>query len=50
MNAKPPAYLTIARIVAPWGVRGEVKAEILTDFPERFALLEQVFLGPEQTA
>lgn len=48
MSPNPPAYLAIARIVAPWGARGEVKAEILTDFPERFASLEQVFLGPEQ--
>lgn len=29
----------------PWGVRGEVKVEILTDWPERFALLEYVYLG-----
>jgi len=29
-------YLTIARIRKVWGRRGEVAAEILTDFPERF--------------
>ncbi len=28
----------------PWGVRGEVKVEPLTDFPERFAELSRVFL------
>ena len=37
-------YLTIARIVRPQGRKGEVAAEILTDFPERFAQLSRVFL------
>ncbi len=30
-----------------WGYRGELKIEILTDFPERFASLSQVFLGED---
>lgn len=33
---KDSDYLTIARIRKVWGNRGEVAAEILTDFPERF--------------
>jgi 16S rRNA processing protein RimM len=37
-------FLAIARIVKPQGRRGEVAAEILTDFPARFDNLEQVFL------
>lgn len=37
-------YLAIARIVKPQGRRGEVAAEILTDFPERLAKLRRVFL------
>ncbi len=40
-----PTYLIVARIVAPFGVRGEVKAEIWTDFPDRLAQRETVFLG-----
>lgn len=43
----PPEYLTIARITAPHGMRGEVKAEILSDFPERFGQLRYVFVGPK---
>jgi len=43
----PPRYLAIGRIVRPWGILGEVKVEILTDWPERFALLEYVYLGEE---
>ena len=35
-------FVAIARIVKPRGLRGEVVAEILTDFPERFDGLEMV--------
>ena len=38
-------YLAIARILAPRGVKGEVRARILTDFPERFAGLSTVYVG-----
>ena len=34
--------IAIARIVKPRGIKGEVVAEILTDFPERFDDLETV--------
>ena len=37
-------FVAIARIVRPQGRRGEVAAEILTDFPERFDHLRHVFL------
>jgi 16S rRNA processing protein RimM len=42
-TAEPPADLiTVARIARPQGIRGEVVADLLTDFPERFAQLTQV--------
>jgi 16S rRNA processing protein RimM len=37
-------YLAIARILRPQGRKGEVAAEILTDFPARFEHLQSVFL------
>ena len=40
----PEQFLAIARIVKPQGRRGEVAAEILTDFPARFDSLRQVFV------
>ncbi|MFQ5944728.1 MAG: ribosome maturation factor RimM [Anaerolineae bacterium] len=40
-----PSRLTVARVAAPWGVRGEVKAELLTDFPDRFAEVKELWLG-----
>jgi 16S rRNA processing protein RimM len=37
-------YLTVARILRPQGRKGEVAAEILTDFPTRFQQLQTAFL------
>jgi len=39
------SYLAIGRIVAPHGIRGEVKVEVMTDFPERFKPGSRAFLG-----
>ncbi len=40
-------YLAIGRIVRAHGVRGELSVMVLTDFPERFASTEWVYLGDE---
>jgi len=40
-----PSYLAIGRIIAPHGIRGEVKVEVLTDFPERFKPGSRALLG-----
>jgi 16S rRNA processing protein RimM len=42
MPASP--WVTLAHIVRPQGRRGEVIAELLTDFPEKFAERRHVFL------
>jgi 16S rRNA processing protein RimM len=44
----PGRSIAVARIVKTQGRRGEVAAEILTDFPQRFEQLRSVLLeGPE---
>ncbi len=43
----PPRYLIIGRVLKPWGYRGDLKIEILTEFPERFASLQTVYLGDD---
>ncbi|HWY69068.1 MAG TPA: ribosome maturation factor RimM [Terriglobales bacterium] len=43
-------FIIIARIVRPQGRHGEVLAEILTDFPEKFAERKELWLGPENDA
>src|SRR5262250_1121785 len=35
--------ISVARIARPQGHRGEVIADLLTDFPERFARLDSVY-------
>lgn len=40
----PEQFLAVARVVKPQGRRGEVVADILTDFPERFENLNRAFL------
>lgn len=37
-------WITIARIARPQGLRGELVADILTDFPDRFDALDRFFL------
>ena len=43
-------YLAVGNIVGVHGIRGEVKVELLTDFPERFSPGATVYLGPEGLA
>jgi 16S rRNA processing protein RimM len=38
----PEELIAVARIARPQGIRGEVIADLLTDFPERFAQLDEV--------
>lgn len=40
-------FIVVARIVRPQGRHGEVLAEILTDFPEKFAERKQLWLSAE---
>jgi 16S rRNA processing protein RimM len=42
--------VTLARILRPRGLRGEVAAEILTDFPERLPKLREVWLADGRSA
>jgi len=42
--------VTLARILRPRGLRGEVAAEILTDFPERLPKLREVWLSDGRAA
>ena len=46
----PAKWVWLARIRRPQGRKGEVFAEILTDFPEKFAERRQLWLLPESDA
>jgi 16S rRNA processing protein RimM len=36
--------ITIGKVLKPWGVKGEIKVQPLTDFPDRFLSLRRVYL------
>ena len=40
-----PRYFAVAHLLKPRGNKGELAAEILTDFPERLTKLQQAFLA-----
>jgi 16S rRNA processing protein RimM len=46
MTASPASWVVLAHIVRPQGRRGEVLAEIFTDFPQYFPQRKQLFLRP----
>ncbi len=46
MSGEAQRWVVVARILRPRGNKGEVAAELLTDFPERLTQMTEVFLGP----
>ena len=50
MTTEESAVVTVARILRPHGRRGEVAAEILTDFPERLTRLASAELRDGRSA
>ena len=47
MTNSDPSWVVLAHLLRPQGRKGELLAELLTDFPERFEDRKQVFLAPE---
>jgi 16S rRNA processing protein RimM len=45
LNPETPRWVLVARILRARGNKGEVAAEILTDFPERLTQLREIFVG-----
>lgn len=43
-------WIVLAHLLRPQGRKGEILAELLTDFPERFSSTPRVFLAPENFA
>lgn len=47
-NKQPePRYLAVGRILRPHGVRGELRAAILTDYPKHLEEVSTVYLGDD---
>jgi 16S rRNA processing protein RimM len=47
---EPSRFLAVARIIKPQGRRGEVIAELTSDFPDRFSTLRSVYLQTREEA
>lgn len=45
-----PKFVTVALILRPRGNKGEVAAELLTDFPDRLKTLRELFLSDGKSA
>jgi 16S rRNA processing protein RimM len=45
LNPETQRWVLVARILRPRGNKGEVAAELLTDFPQRLTKLPEVFVG-----
>jgi 16S rRNA processing protein RimM len=45
MKSSEPEFITIGKILAPWGTRGRLKVEVTTDFPERFDKSSKVYIN-----
>jgi len=44
MKSSGLEFITIGQILAPWGVKGKLRVEVITDFPHRLAPHSQVYV------
>jgi 16S rRNA processing protein RimM len=47
MKTSIPSWIVLAHLLRPQGRKGELLAELFTDFPERFQDQRRVYLAPE---
>ena len=44
MKSSEPEFITIGKILAPWGIKGKLKVKVETDFPQRFAPCSKIYI------
>ncbi len=42
-------FIIIGTILSPWGVKGQLKVEVVTDFPQRFTSSSKVYINQQLT-
>ena len=42
----PSDHISVAKILRPWGLNGQLKVDPLSDFPNRFKVGQEFFIGP----
>lgn len=45
MKSSELEFIIIGQILAPWGIKGELKVEVATDFPQRFAPSSKIYIN-----
>ena len=45
MKSSDLDFITIGRILAPWGIKGKLKVKVITDFTQRFAPSSTVYVN-----
>jgi len=45
MKTSDPEFITIGKIIAPWGIKGELKVKVVTDFPQRFTPSSKIYIN-----
>ncbi len=49
MESTDLGFIPIGEILSPWGVEGQLKVRVLTDFPERFSPLSNIYIKHQPT-
>jgi len=47
MGTTKPEYVTIGKVLAPWGIKGKIKVAVTTDFPQRFTPSLKVYINQQ---
>lgn len=50
MTPTPPPFLLLGKILRPHGIRGELRVQLLTDYPERITKLKKIAIGESPTS
>ena len=45
MKSPEPEFITIGKIIAPWGIKGKLKVKVVTDFPQRFTPSSKIYIN-----
>lgn len=45
MKNQEPEYIIIGTVLSPWGVKGQFKVDVETDFPDRFSPSARIYIG-----
>jgi len=45
MRISEPEFITIGQVLAPWGIKGKLKVEVITDFPQHFTPSSKIYIS-----